>query len=563
MEASASPVVGFKTVAPSLDGTIERPAALSSLRRPTAQAKWLSGPSGSGKSTLVASAVKANGKRCVWYRLDQRDDDPAFLYAGLAAAIEQQVPTARDLPLFADDDRENEPGFAERFFAAVVRNANGVAFVFDDAHNVEREPVQQALAAFVALASAEIWFVGQDRPPAPFFDAIASRRLAVCNEVQLAFDVRECESLAGTLRLESVGGADLAALTGGHAGALVLACELLRGARPNAATTERIVDKIHRHLLARLLERMPDSRRELLLRTCLAPQLNAAIVRALAGDDVVAELEALCAQGLLRAATAERGAIYEAHGLVRRGLESLLRERLGPEGMQGWTMRTATVLQAQGFDDDAFALLIDCGAFEAAADLFERMAEGYARRRQSDLLSRAISRIPDAALDARPWLCFRAVQSRLGIDEESARRWFERAYAAFERQGDASGMRGAAARVVTAFGLEHGDLRALDAWMERHDRAGRGEPIAPGSPYETVLSLGAICAAMIRGTHPADGDPDALVRRLRLLIDDDTAWLTPDEPVIAARLLIDHGRIFTTPDRAQGYALETRARAER
>ena len=124
-------------------------------------------------------------------------------------------------------------------------------------------------------------------------------------------------------------------------------------------------------------------------------------------------------------------------------------------------------------------------------------------------------------------------------------------------------MRVAAARVVTAFGLEYGDLRALDAWMERHDRAGGNDPIAPGSIYESVLILGAICAALIRGAHPAGADPDALMRRLRVLIDDETAWLTPDEPVIAARLLIDHGRCFATSDRAQAYALETRAYAER
>jgi ATP/maltotriose-dependent transcriptional regulator MalT/DNA-binding SARP family transcriptional activator len=563
VEALVSLVVGFKTVAPSLDGTIERPAALISLRRATATAKWLSGPSGSGKSTLVASQLKAGGKQWVWYRLDARDNDPAFFYANLAATIERSISGVCTLPVFADDDRERELGFAERFFAAVVRECGDVAFVFDDAHKVERELIQEALAAFVALEGVEIWFVGEEVPPVPFFDAISSRRLALCNEVRLAFDVHECESLAETLRLGSVSGADLAAMTGGHAGALVLACELLRGTQLNAPITERIVAKIHRHLLARLLERMPHARSELLLRTCLAPQVNPAIVRELVGDAAVADLETLCAQGLLRTAMTERGAIYEVHGLVRRGLETLLRERLGPEGSSAWAMRTAAVLEAQGFDEDAFTLLADCAAFEHAAALLERTAERYARRRQADLLSRACTRLPESAVDARPWLCFWAGQSLLGVDEESARRWFERAYAAFERTGDANGMRVAAARVVMAFGLEYGDLRALDAWIERHDRAGGNDPISPGTAYESVLSLGAICVAMIRGAHPSSADPDSLVHRLRVLIDDDSAWLAPDEPVIAARLLIDHGRIFTTPDRAQGYVLETRARAER
>jgi len=563
MEAPVSPVVGFKTVAPSLEGTVERPAALGALRRAPAAAKWLAGPSGSGKSTLVASHLATSGKPCVWYRLDARDNDPAFLYANLAEAIAGSIQRVRDLPVFADDDRAHELGFAQRFFAAVVRQCGGVAFVFDDAHKIERPLVQQALAEFVARASGEIWFVGEEPPPVAYFDAIATRRLALCNDVQLAFDVGECESLAGILRVTSVSGTDLAAMTGGHAGALVLACELLRGAQLTAPITDSIVATIHRHLLARLLERMPASRSELLLRTCLAPQVTAAIVRELAGEATVNDLEALCAQGLLRTTTTARGPIYEAHGLVRRGLEAVLRERLGPEAFSAWTMRTAGVLEAQGLDEDAFSLLVDCGANEHAADLLERMAERYARRRQADLLSRAFSRMPESVVDARPWLCFWAGQSLLGVDEESARRWFERSYAAFERAGDARGMRVAAARVVTAFGLEYGDLRALDTWMERHDRAGGNDAVPPESAYETVLALGVVCAALIRGAHPPDADPDALVQRLRVLIDDDGAWLAPDEPVIAARLLIDHGRIFTTPDRAQGYVLETQARAER
>ncbi|HET6803051.1 MAG TPA: hypothetical protein VFI50_10430, partial [Casimicrobiaceae bacterium] len=74
-------VAGFKAAAPSLDGTIERSAALAALRRPRAAARWLTGVSGSGKSTLVAAHVHATGRRHVWYRLDARDDDAAFFYA--------------------------------------------------------------------------------------------------------------------------------------------------------------------------------------------------------------------------------------------------------------------------------------------------------------------------------------------------------------------------------------------------------------------------------------------------------------------------------------------------
>ena len=243
MEAPASLVVGFKNVAPPLDGAVERPVALASLRRAPAASKWLSAPSGSGKSTLVASCLAGAGKASVWYRLDARDNDPAFFYAHFAAAIGGRTTGDGALPSFADDDRQREDAFAARFFSEVVRQCPGTAFVFDDAHLVDREPIQRALAQFVALAAAEIWFIGEESPPAPFFDAIASRRLSLCNDVRLAFDVQECDSLAANLRVASVSGAGSCGIDGGARRCprprvrIAARRQRWRGRRPSASST--------------------------------------------------------------------------------------------------------------------------------------------------------------------------------------------------------------------------------------------------------------------------------------------------------------------------------------
>jgi DNA-binding SARP family transcriptional activator len=586
---------GFKTVAPSLDGTIARTAALAALRRAAGPARWLTGASGTGKSTLVASHVR-DAAPSAWYRLDARDDDPAFFYANFGAALERAWPQGPDLPTFVDDDRAAEDAFAERYFTAVVARCGSGTFVLDNAHVLAREPMQRALARFVAAIDGriELWLVGEEPPGPAFFDVVAQRRLTLCNDVPLAFDANECAALASASRLRGISGADLAALTGGHAGALVLACEFLRGAESlEPGQAARAVEQIHRHLLGKLLARMPEPRRELLLRTCFAPQFDEAIVRALAGDPAVAEIEALRAQGLLRRTGVDGRPIYEAHGLVRRGLQSLLTERLGTQGAGASAERTADALAANGFDEDAFALLAERGAderagppqalapsrgggggprsgqlrgrllTERAADLLERIAERYARRGQAELLMRANARLPAGVAETRPWLCFWAGQALLGFNEEAARGWFELAYAAFERTDNRLGMRLAAARVVMAFGLDYADLRTLDAWLARHERAGGHEPVEPGAPYESALCLGTMAASLTLGAHPQGVDADALVRRLRMLLDDDDAWLTPDEPVIAARLVVDHARIFSTPERAQALALETSAYAKR
>jgi ATP/maltotriose-dependent transcriptional regulator MalT/DNA-binding SARP family transcriptional activator len=566
MDAEHDPLAGFKTVAPALDGTIDRPAALAALRRTSAPARWLTGPSGSGKSTLVARELAGRAAPLLWYRLDARDDDPAFFYPAFAAALARSAPGREPPPAFADDERPRADAFAERFFAAVVARFGDLALVLDDAHRIEHEPMQRALARFVALVPRDgcAWFVSEQPPPAPFFDAIGERRLALCNDVPLAFDAAECQALATALRLTTIGGEELAALTGGHAGALVLACEFLRGSEGRDAARERVaIGHVYRHLLGHLLDRMPAAQREVLTRTSFASEFDARVVRELAGDAAVGELPALRARGLLRATTTERGTIYEAHGLVRRALRALVEEQAGAEGARAAAERTADVLQASGFDEDAFALLAGHAAFARAAQVLEPIAERYARRGQGELVMRALARLPEDAVAARPWLCFWAGQALIALDEEAARGWFERAHAGFERAHDAAGMRLAAARVVVAFGLEYGDLRTLDAWMERHARAGGHAPVEPGSAHETVLALGLLHTALTHGAHPPGVDADALVRRLRVLVDDERAWLTPHEPVVAARLLIDHARIFGAPERAKVFVVETRAHAEK
>jgi DNA-binding SARP family transcriptional activator len=559
-------MAGFKAAAPSLDGTIERSAALAALRRPHAPARWLTGVSGSGKSTLVAAHVRATGRRHVWYRLDARDDDAAFFYANFTAAVGYALPAARVLPSFTDDDRGREHAFAGRFFTALVRHAGDVIVVFDNAHRITGEAMQRALAAFVAHANAplEIWFASEEPPPRAFFDVMAQRKLGLCNDVPLAFDAQECDALAAASRSPALDGGELAVLTGGHAATLVLACELLRGAQATApAHAQRTVSEIHRHLLGSLLDRMPDGRRALLLRTSFAPQLTEGIVRALAGERALGELDVLCAQGLLRRTEAQGTVMYEAHGLVRNGLRSVAVERLGEVAVADLAARTAEALESEGFDEEAFALLAGRGAFDRAARVLERITERYARRGQAELAARALAALPATACDERPWLCFWAGQVLLGASEEAARAWFERAYTAFERMGDAIGKRVAAGRVVMAYGLEYGDLRNLDTWMERHTHSGGDSAVSPGTPYESVMLLGVVNDALMRGAHPPGIDADTLVRRLRVLIEDDAAWLTPHERVVAARLLIDHARIFGAPERAQAFVLETQAIAQR
>ncbi len=234
------------------------------------------------------------------------------------------------------------------------------------------------------------------------------------------------------MRLAHPDGHALSALTGGHAAALVLACELLRGTAASPVDGHSVVDQIHLHLLDRMLDAAPAPRRDLLERTAFAPHITPALAIELAGEEAAAELEPLAARGLLRRIASDGGPIYEAHGLVRRGMQTLLRKRRGDTEAQQIALATAAALERHGAHEDAFALLIECGALEAAAPVLETLAERYARNGQAALLSRSLAQLPASVAGHNPWLCFWAGQALLGVDEEAARGWFERSYVGFE-----------------------------------------------------------------------------------------------------------------------------------
>lgn len=558
--------VTIKTSAPSLDGVIERERLVNALAKLPAAAKWLQSPSGTGKSTLAASYARSRKKPLVWYRLDERDNDPAFFYAEFAQAARTQLRLTAQLPKFSSDDHDRQEDFAQRFAAALRQHFEKPALiVLDDTQRITTESMQVALAALVAVAlnGTELLFVSQSTAPTAFFDAIAARRLALLNDADLRFDIDECKAMTAALRIGETRSDSIAALTGGHAGALVLACELLRGTDPKSALGVETVERIHSHLLTKLVERMPEQRRELLLQTAFVTQLTRPIAEELAGIDAARELDTLVESGLLRRVGADKNEVFEAHGLIRQGMQALVRARFGEGEARALAEHTATVLVGNEAPEAALALLAEIGSTARAIEQLASLAERYAAQGQVELLLTSIAKLPAADVERDPWLCFWTGQALLRVDEEQSRVWLGYSYAAFEAVGDLSGMRLAAANVVTAFGLECGDFRELDLWIERHARAGGNTSVETNGRFETSLLMGIMCAAFVAGRYPPQVQSDALVARMRLLLDVEQAWLSDDQRVQAARTLIEHGMVFSSFELARSFVLSTRSLVNR
>ncbi len=552
----------IKTSAPALVGVIERPRLISALAKLSAHAKWLQSPSGTGKSTLAADYARSRKMPLVWYRLDERDNDPAFFYAEFAEAIRSQVRLPKPLPKFSSDDHERQHFFAQRFAAALhEKMAKPTLLVLDDVQSIANEAMQQALAALVAATAEthELLFVSQTTAPTAFFDLIAARQLALLNDADLHFDFAECKEMISALRIGDTHGESIAALTGGHAGALILACELLRGTDPKSALGVQTVDRVHSHLLTKLVERMPQQRRELLLQTAFVTQLTRPIAKQLTEGDAAAEIEALVERGLLRRVGSAADEVFEAHGLVQQGMRALVHSRFGPAKTHDLAERTAAILASSDQAEAAFSLLAEIGSTARALSVLRQLAERYAAQGQVDLLMSSIAKLPTPEVERDAWLCFWTGQALLRIDEEQARVWFGHAYLAFEADGDASGMRLAAASSVVALTLEWADLQQLDVWIGRHSDAGGDAMVVGANRFEPYLLMGIVCVALVRGSYPPQIDADALIARMRVLLESPATWLSDDQRVQAATILMKHGHAFVRHELARTVIIATRS----
>jgi ATP/maltotriose-dependent transcriptional regulator MalT/DNA-binding SARP family transcriptional activator len=552
-----------KFTPPSLRGVVARPALRAQLALLAECSVWLTAPSGAGKSTLVADYVAHEAPRTLWYRLDSNDLDPGYLFPTLGAALQERFALA-PLPGFSDAFRGDEKTFVERFGNALTAQLDTPALiVFDDAR-AAAAPLDRLLTQLVLAAGDGLRciFIADIPPPSAFFDAIMRRLLTVANDLDLRFSTADCEAAARQVRAAHLSGDELQALTGGHAGALVLACELLRAQRPGGAGPTRRdggpVDRLHTHLLQKLLDDLPAPQRDLLLNTSPMPRLAAPLVdQVLEIEHSDEQLEALADRGLLIRYPSATENVYEAHSLVRQGARLLAQRALGSEAVDRMTERCAQVLQANALFEESYTLWLELGNVDAALTVLTALAQRYARAGQAGLLLAAIEKVPAARVEAEPEIALWTALAVTTIDEWQARKWSEIAYSAYAARGDETGMAVASATVLAAYASFYGDFNRLEIWLQRM-AAHRSAGLKASAPWRGIVLLGGLCEFYLSDAEATVGlDFAATADALRALMSDGDAWPSADQQLVAARNLFELVALFQSPGAAQEIVLAT------
>ncbi|MCB0254373.1 MAG: AAA family ATPase [Anaerolineae bacterium] len=413
---------------PSPPSVIQRERLLDQLDRGLAQGRKLtlvSAQAGAGKTTLLAGwlhrRLKQRALAVGWLGLDPADNDPTRFLSYLLAAFQEAAPALDDS--LQSTMRSPQPPPAEVLLTALINQLSELAtplvIFLDDYHLIETLAIHQALTFLLDHQPANLHLVLATRadPALPLARLRTRDQLNELRISDLRFSTEEAARFLNNgmnLQLTSNDIQTLESRTEGWVAGLQLAGLSLRG-RDLAATTAFIAafGGTHHFVLDYLAEEVFQQQTEqvqsFLLQTAILERLCGPLCDAVTRPgsgllDSQSMLERLVEENLFLLPLDEERRWFRYHRLFA----DLLRQRLArssPELVNTLHRRAAGWLSTNGYPGEAFEHWLAADAGEEAAQLAEELGFEMLEQGQLTLLLSWLTRLPEQAVQSRPWLC--------------------------------------------------------------------------------------------------------------------------------------------------------------
>ncbi len=439
---------------------------------------WIMGPAGSGKTTLVASFLDARKLPCVWYQVDEGDNDIATFFYYLGLADQQANPRKqKPLPLFSFEYAHGVPTFARNFFSELCeRLPRPAALVFDNYHEAGsdsklHEVMRAGLEAIPARC--QVIAISRQSPPPALARLQANRAMAVIGWKDLQLSETEARAIV-VLREPELGAIIsfkpwVARLQGWVAG-LVLLLEWLRTeeVEPEGLATfapESIFD----YFAGELLERLKPEAQAFLLKSAILPKMTPSMTAILTGEAHAERILAdLHRRNLFITRHTNADKVYQYHPLLREFLLAQLEETVPPEELIALKRQGAALLEGEGRIESAIELLRETQDWSRMTEFIKSSAPAMLAQSRSATLEEWIRALPENVRASDAWITYWWGQSILAVRPAHSLRCFEMAFDKFHMAGDASGLYLAWCGVMEAIQYDRsGSYKRWDPWMER------------------------------------------------------------------------------------------------
>ena len=487
-----------KLSAPRTAHLVRRPRIVSAIGSALqAGLCWIAAPAGYGKTTALSEYL-GSSRPCLWYRVDEGDQDVASFFHYLSLAIHDAVQTS-PLPVFGPEYADQPEAFARRFFrAGFAALKPGTLLVLDDLHYADTPAFRSTLAVLLRELPQTLHCACLSRalPPEEINDLLLAGRITILGQQLLEFTPKEASALMRARGCRAAPVPD-ASIAGGWAAGLVLLThqELTAGLRMGTVGTSVAESggmAVFEALGQQLFDTLPDNEQELLLQLSLVPEISPDLAVALVGSEQArATLGSLHRRQLLVASGNSTQLVFRMHDLLRGVLRDRLARRLAPHEQARLAERIASLLDQTGHREDAIDLALQADAWPLARQLIlARAGIVLAQGRRATLIDWC-ARLPGAELDA--WLCYWLGVAHM-TDDAAAESWLARAWERFSVHDDLHGKTMTAARAVLIKTDSWRTHAGLPAWTRRALKLA-GQDLPPQQGDEELLVLAGLVRA--------------------------------------------------------------------
>ncbi len=469
---------------------------------------WVAGPAGSGKTVLVSSYLENRKLPCLWYRIDQGDNDPAtfFYYLGQAAKI--AVPRKRKpLPLLAPEYLPGLEEFTFRYFEDLFNRLKSPFYiVFDDYQELSESSLLHSVIrnGLTRLPQGiNVMFVSRHDPLPGFSRMRASRDLGQLGGEDLKLTLEEFTTIlkmTGKTKLTKQAINIIYQRLGGWPAGLILLLERARILGSDISSFDvASAESIFDYFGEEILDKIDPETRNFYFKTSFLPRMTPQMAERLTGIERAGDiLSYLSRHNLFTEKHFETEPVYSYHPLFREFLQEQARSTLKKKEQRNLMRDAADILADQQLYEDAADLFNLAQDWEGLMMLAVQRAPVLIAQGRHRTLCSWIEKAPLENRERNPWINYWYAAGLLPFDLYAARGSFNRAYDEFLRRDDPAGTFLAWAGVVETYNYDWGDFQPLDHWIEELERILSHFKDFPSREIESKVVLGMFTALMYR-----------------------------------------------------------------
>lgn len=412
---------------------------------------WVQGEAGVGKSTFVSGYLSDRKLPCLWYQVDQGDDDIAtlFSYMGMAAENRLQCRVAA-IPLFTVEHQGNVPVFSRRYFEKLFSCLDRpCVIVFDDYHEVPvgslfHEVIRNGL--YEIPIGINIIVVSRTAPPPPMAHLRSLGRVNLIDRKELRFTREETEEIVKLRRADEEWATEslrLYEMTQGWIAGIVLMLEsnnndVLRGFAA-AGRDLKVPEQIFHYFQYELFQKIDDeSLRMFFLKTAFFQEIIPDAAVSLTGNhnagSILADLHAKTFF------TEQHESFYRYHPLFREFLLNAANLMLPEDEVTLVKRKAANLMLEYGRIEEAADLFLESGDWCGIVGLVLKKAQVLIALGRNRTVMNWISKIPSGIFDKEPYLLFWRGISHIPFDPVESRNDLTKAFELFKIDNDTVGI---------------------------------------------------------------------------------------------------------------------------